>query len=150
MRSSWLFLFMLVVLASALPATAGKIARANSVPVTVDITAKPKVQVRFAPGEEVYLDVEAGYESAVWMVDFTASYSCTVRLTAVLLPPPGAPGGLTWNWIFLPERPGMQDLILSGSGEYDGRIKVHVKGVTPETPAGTYTGGVLTITIQAL
>jgi len=78
---------------------------------------------------------------------FTARHRNNARLTGVLIPPPGAPSGLQWNWWF---DNGLHDMTLHGNGEYTGLVTVAVGGNPLTVPAGTYAGGTMCLVIDFL
>lgn len=119
----------------------------DCVTVPIEFLIAGSIDIWFEPGENYYLDVEAGQESAAFQANFTAVHSGPARLTGVLIPPPTAPPNLIWEWNFQTDG---QNLVLPGNGTYDGRVKVHVKGITALTPAGEYSGGTMRICIDAL
>ncbi len=117
----------------------------DSAPVNLNVA--PWVYIYFVNGEnaEFYIDVEAGEEGASDVEEIVAGHNCNALVTGVLIPPPGAPG--QWSWYFIGDG---HALYLPGAGEYFGRVKVRVSGITINDPAGFYPGGTMVIHIGCL
>jgi len=107
------------------------------------------VEISFDNPNGFFLDLEAGAETTVDQLWFTARcVNTNARITGLLAPPP-SPAGLSWDWSF---QPGNSNVItLSGVSEFHARVKVHVKGNDIDNvPAGLYKGGAMMIIIDAL
>lgn len=122
--------------------------RACQAPITIHCS--PVVNVEFQQHTPIILDVEAGETSAAQVVKFTVSHSVSVKLIADLMIPAGIPAGLKWDWGFVGFGGSeSHEAYLYGSGTETKNVKVHVKGVTINTPAGEWPGGRITISAIA-
>jgi len=129
---------------------------ADSVPVTIDIAKWVWIDL-ISQDVGFLLDYEAGYPYADATLPLKCGHNCNVRLSGTLTPPPGAPG--TWAWWYqgdgqsrrlLLDGPVSHPDVLSPAGEYMGRVTVRVSGIHITDRSTTYTGGVMTITVDAL
>jgi len=107
------------------------------------------VEISFDDPNGFFLDLEAGEETTVDQLWFTARcVNANARITGLLIPPP-TPVAMTWLWSFQPKN--TQVITLNGISEFRARVKVHVKGNDIDiVPAGLYKGGSMIIIIDAL
>lgn len=119
--------------------------RCATAPITLLVAQS--VDVSFGDIDGFLLDVEAGETCATAIKSFTAVHNCPARITGTLTAPSGVPSGVDFSWNFIGDG---QIMDLTGAGIYNGQIQVAANGVTPGTPAGTWSGGTLQICIDAL
>ena len=139
------FLVLSAVLVCCTLALAEPILKESDVKdVSVDIAKL--VDIYFMDAAAFYLDVEAGQTCASDTKDFKAVHNCAAKITGMLVSP-SLPSGVTMDWKFVGDG---QCLNLPGAGAQCGKVMLWVTGVTPTTPSGCYTGGMMTICIEAL
>jgi hypothetical protein len=139
-------LMALAVLGFSGAALAEPISRASD-SAPVNLTVACWVDIHFENGEnaDFYLEVEALDGGADDVEDFIASHNCPAVVTGLLTPPPGAPG--TWSWRFIGDG---QQLNLPGAGVLERQVKVSVRNITINDPAGIYPGGQMEIFIACV
>lgn len=157
MKSTVLLLVFAGLMSIGAAVMAEPITRADdSVPVTIDIAKW--VWVDICDEDGFTLDYEAGGQPyAVDSLPFKVGHNCDAILTGSLVRPTGAPG--TWTWWFQGHNNSLR-LLLDGpvnnpdlqhdAGVFDGRVSIRVAGIRITDRATTYTGGTLTINVNAL
>jgi len=117
-----------------------------SAEITVEIAQW--VAIDFPDCHGFFIDVEAGQVGAAAQKKFIARSNCSARVTVQVIPPPCLPAGVSFAWK-LTGACDNREIVLDGCQDHVGHVEVAVSGVSMDTPAGLYPGGLLRIMIAA-